>query len=166
MGNSSEYLDRLKTTGGIERGVKFDLVVSVDFYDGPERGFAFYLSGEALSFSAIAESKYPIFRAFAFALVDGNRARMVRDALATSGGLPSYMVFASKTDSAISALLDSVYQASEKAYYVGVGRAYLDGVAVTGISKTDLDNLTSTRNVDYPTIHRYIKEVENRTMRS
>src|SRR5579871_6692232 len=110
MAYSSEYLERLRTASGVERGEKFDLVIAVDFYDGPEDGFAFYSSGEALSFSAVAESKYPVLRAFAFVLLDGNWARMAQEVIGTSN---SSMVFASKTDSVISALMTSVSQARE-----------------------------------------------------
>jgi hypothetical protein len=77
MGHPSKYLEDLKNVGGVARGVKFDLLLGIDFYDGPETGFVFYSSGERLRFSVIAEAKYPILRAFAFDLLDGNWAQMV-----------------------------------------------------------------------------------------
>ena len=160
MGYSSRYLEGLKNAGGVARGVKFDLLLVFDFYDGPETGFAFYFSGECLRFSVIGEAKHPILRAFAFDLLDGNWAQMVKNVADT---LPPNcsMVFASETDEAISALLRSVSEATELSYYIGVGGAYLDRLAVMAISKLELDHFkTSRHEKDYYEIHRRIKELE------
>jgi hypothetical protein len=64
--------------------VKFDLVVALSFYDGPESGFAFHSSGEGLRFSVAAESKSRFFRAFSFALLDGNWAEMIKKVIDNS----------------------------------------------------------------------------------
>ncbi len=166
MGSSSEYLERLKIGGGVERGVKFDLVVAVDFYDGPERGFAFYTSGEGLSFSAIAEAKYPTLRAFALNLLKGDWTELIQNVFETHNPKrrpESRMVFAYQDDSEVMALLDSVSQAPEQAHYVGVGGAYLENLAVAAISNSLLDQLTVSRGgANYTTIHSYIKDVEKR----
>jgi hypothetical protein len=160
MGYSSKYLEGLKNVGGIARGVKFDLVLVVDFYDGPETGFAFYSSGECLRFSVVAEAKHPILRAFAFDLLDGNWAQMVKNVADTSPP-NSWMVFASETDDARSALLRSVSEATELSYYIGVGGAYLNGLAMMAISRMELYHFrTSKHEKDYYEIHRRIKELE------
>jgi len=163
MGFSSEYLERLKIAGGAERGVNFDLLVSLSFYDGPERGFAFYSSGESLSFSAIAEAKCPILRAFSLTLLKGDWTELVknvRDTDTPKRVLNSQLVFAYEDDEAVMALLDSVSQAQEQAYYVGVGHAYLKNLAVAAISKSELDSFGTSYVGNYSAIHRYIKDVE------
>ena len=160
MWESSEYLEELKNVGGVARAVKFDLLLVVDFYDGPEMGFAFYASGECLRFSVVAEAKHPILRAFGFDLLDGNwaqTAKIVANTLAPN----SRMVFASETDETISTLLRSVSEATELSHYIGVGSAYLDGLAVMAISRMELNHLkTSKRGAVYYEIHRRIKELE------
>jgi hypothetical protein len=166
MTSSSDYLERLKVGGGIERGVKFDLLVSLSFYDGPERGFAFYSSGKGLSFSAIGEAKFPILRAFSLTLLKGDWTELVKNVLDTDTpkrALNSQLVFAYEDDEQVMALLDSVSQAQEQAYYVGVGHAYLTNLAVATISKSELDNFgTSSYVANYSAIHRYIKDVARR----
>jgi hypothetical protein len=160
MGYSSKYLETLKDIGGVARGVKFDLLLAIDFYDGPETGFAFYSSGECLRFSVVAEAKHPILRAFAFDLLDGNWAQMVKNVTDTSPP-NSWMVFASETDDARSALLRSVSEATELSHYIGVGGAYLDGLAVMAISKMELDYFKASKHEkDYYEIHRRIKKLE------
>ena len=160
MGYSSKYLEDLKSLGGVARGVKFDLLLAIGFYDGPETGFAFYSSGECLRFSVIAEAKHPILRAFAFDFLDGNWARLVKSVADTSPPNSS-MVFASEADEARSALLRSVSEATELSYYIGVGGAYLDGLAMIAISKMELDDFkTSKHEKLYYEIHRRIKELE------
>jgi hypothetical protein len=165
MVSSSDYLLDLRQLGGTYRGVGFDLVVAARFYDGPEDGFAFYRSGEGVKFSAVAESKYPILRAFEIVLLDGNWQEMVRNITSTSTRGPyGWMAFSSRADRAISLLEDSVRGAVEHSYYVGVGRAYLNGLAVSAISKNELDALktpTGGRNA-YLELHRYIKEESER----
>jgi len=166
MGYSSKYLEDLRSVGGVARGVKFDLLLVIDFYDGPEAGFAFHSSGECLRFSAIAEAKHPILRAFALDLLDGNWLQMVKDVADT---LPpnSRMDFVSETDQARSALLRSVSEATELAHYIGVGGAYLDGLAVMAISKMELDHFkTSKHEKQYYEIHRRIKRLELRSSKS
>jgi hypothetical protein len=162
MGYSSEYLENLKTVGGVARGVNFDLLLVVDFYDGPETGFAFYFSGECLRFSVVAEAKRPILRAFAFDLLDGNwmqTIKIVADTLPPN----SRMVFASDTDETGATLLRSVSEATELSHYIGIGNAYLDRLAVMAISKMELDHLaTSNHENDYYKLHRRIKELEAR----
>jgi hypothetical protein len=74
------------------------------------------------------------------------------------------MVFSSRTDRAISLLEDSVRGAVEHSYYVGAGHAYLNDLAVSAISKNELDALktpTGGRNV-YFELHRYITEESER----
>lgn len=164
MGHSSKYLKDLKNVGGVARGVKFDLLLVLDFYDGPETGFAFYSSGECLGFSVVAEARHPILRAFAFNLLDGNWARVVKVMTDT---LPAncQMVFASETDEA-TALLRSVSEATELSHYIGVGGAYLDGLAVMTISEMELNNFKTSRTAEsYYEIHSRIKELELRKPR-
>jgi hypothetical protein len=162
MGHSSKYLKDLKKLGGVARGVKFDLLLVLDFYDGPETGFAFYSSGECLRFSVIAEARHPILRAFALDLLDGKWAQMVK--VVTDASPPdNHMVFISETDEATSALLRSVSEASELSYYIGIGGAYLDGLAVTAVSKMELDRFKTSRTAEnYYEIHRRIKQLELR----
>jgi hypothetical protein len=161
---SSEYLERLKISGGVERGVKFDLLLTLDFYDGPERGFAFYSSGEGLSFSVIAEAKYPILRAFALTLLKGDWTELIKNIHNTHNTKRkpnSRLVFAYQDDSEVMALLDSVSRAPEQAYYVGVGQAYLENLAVAAILNSASNERTDLRGVNYTAIHRYIKHVES-----
>lgn len=159
MGHSSKYLKDLKNVGGVARGVKFDLLLALDFYDGPETGFAFYSSGECLRFSVVAEARYPILRAFALDLLDGNWAQMVEVVTDT---LPpnSQMVFASEAEETAS-LLRSVSEAIDLSHYIGVGGAYLDGLAVIAVSKMELDHFKTSRTAEsYYEIHRRIKALE------
>lgn len=161
MEHSGRYLEDLRVAGGIARRMTFDLVIALDFYDGPESGFAFHSSGEGLRFSVVAESKVRLFRAFTFTLLCGNWAEMIEKVIDTS--LPSAtnrMVFASETDDGISALVASVREAKEQSCYIGVGGAYLDSLAIAAISKADLDNLLGSKHCgNYAAIHRYIKAV-------
>jgi hypothetical protein len=159
MAHSGSYLEDLRVAGGVARRMAFDLVVALDFYDGPESGFAFHSSGEGLRFSVVAESKVQLFRAFTFTLLYGNWTEMIAEVVDTSlVPATSRLVFASETDDGISALVASVREAKEQSYYVGVGSAYLDSLAITSISKADLDNLMGSKHYgDYAAIHRYIK---------
>jgi hypothetical protein len=161
MAYSSKYLSDLRQSGGTCRFVRFDLVVATRFYDGPEDGFAFYRSGEGVKFSVVAEGQYPILRAFEIVLLDGNWQEMVRKVTSASArGQFGWMVFSSRTDPSISSLEDSVRSAVELSYYVGVGQAYLNDLAVSAISKNELEALKSDaggKNV-YFELHRYIKE--------
>jgi hypothetical protein len=157
MGYASKYLEHLNGVGGVARRVSFDLLLVDDFYDGPETGFACYSSGECLRFSAIAEAKHPILRAFAFDLLDGNWAPMVKN-VANTLSPNGRMVFVSETHEAISLLLRSVSEATELSHYIGVGGAYLDGLAVMAISKLELDHIKASRHErSYYEIHRRIK---------
>ena len=162
MGHSGRYLEDLRAAGGVARRVTFDLVVAFDFYDGPETGFAFHSSGEGLRFSVVGESKVRLFRAFSLALLRGNWAELVEKVIDTSlRGTSGRMVFASETDDARSALIASVSEAKEQSYYLGVGRAYLDGLAVAAVSEADLKSLTGPEHWgEYAAIHRYVKRAE------
>ena len=94
-------------------------------------------------------------------LLDGNWAQMVK---AVTDTLPpnSQMVFASETDEA-TALLRSVSEATELSYYIGVGGAYLDGLAVIAVSKMEPDHFKTSKTAEsYYEIHRRIKELELR----
>ena len=137
----------------------FDLVVALDFYDGPENGFAFHSSGEGLRFSVVAESKIRLFRAFTFTLLCGNWTEMIEKVVdASLVPATSRMVFAFETDDGVSALVASAREAKEQSYDVGVGSAYLDNLAITAISRADIDNLIGSKHYgDYAAIHRYIK---------
>jgi hypothetical protein len=159
MAHSGSYLEDLRVAGGVARRMAFDLVVALDFYDGPENGFAFHSSGEGLRFSVVAESKVRLFRAFTFTLLCGNWTEMIKKVVDTSlVSATSRMVFAFETDDGISALVASAREAKEQSYYVGVGSAYLDNLAITAISKADIDNLMGSKHYgDYTAIHRYIK---------
>ena len=58
---------------------------------------------------------------------------------------------------------DQYLRVTERSYYIGVGRAYLDGLAVAAVSKMELDHsrLQNLQN-SYYEIHRRIKELELR----
>jgi hypothetical protein len=164
----AQYLVDLRTGGGVQRGVNFDLIVATDFYDGPEEGFVFYSSGEGLRFSVVAESRFPIFRAFGFALLDGNWSEMVGDIIETSprrvsGGV---LVFSNDSHHGVSELFAAASAARERAYYVGVGNAYLKNIAVTAVANEDWRGLATSNYGDYRekyyAIHRKIKTVEAR----
>jgi hypothetical protein len=113
-----------------------------------------------LRFSTIAEAKHPTLRALAFELLRGNWTSMIKTVVTTSSPNNS-MVFASETDQARASLLRSVSGAIDLHCYVGVGGAYLDGLAMTAVSKAELDHLKASKHADdYYRIHRRIKEVE------
>jgi hypothetical protein len=160
MGNSSKYLEELRNAGGVARGVRFDLLLVHDYYDGPESGFAFYSSGEGLRFSAIAEAKYPTLRAFAFYLLNGNWAQLVKSAADTAEPRNSVEW---KADVLRLALWKSASEAADQFYYIGVGKADFSGFAMMSVSKIELPSFTSSRRErDYYEIHRRLKEIEAR----
>jgi hypothetical protein len=159
MGHSSKYFDQLKKADGAVRGVKFDLVVARDFYDGPESGVAFYCTGEALTFSVVGESEPPMFRAFVFTLLNGNWAQLVKEVMDTSPRpTGSWMVFDSETDPAIAELMTSVSQSTEQCYYFGIGTGYFDELDLKVVSKGELDDLKTSGPLDrFDVVDRYIQ---------
>jgi hypothetical protein len=164
MAYSSRYLLDLRTGGGVQRGVSFDLIVTTDFYDGPEEGFVFYSSGEGLRFSAVAESRFPIFRAFGFALLEGNWSKLVDDIVEASPEVSrGLLIFSNDSHEGVSELFSMASAAKERSYYLGVGDAYLKSIAVMAIPNGDWQGLlTSNYHENYYAIHRKIKTVEAR----
>ncbi|MBR1088580.1 hypothetical protein JQ621_14000 [Bradyrhizobium manausense] len=142
--------------------MNFNLVVATTFYDGPESGFAFYLSGEGVRFSVVAESRFPILRAFGFALLEGNWSGLVDQIVETSPRpRNSVLVFASDPHAGVSTLVSTVSAAKERSHYLGVGQAYLKNIAVMAITKGDWQGLVaSNHHNDYQAIHRKIKAME------
>ena len=103
---------------------KFEIIVAFEFYDGPEDGAALLKGGGALRFTALAESKYRIFRAYLVEEIEGDWINSFRSlGIETEAYKPCQAIFLPDSPEA-DAFKESIIRANSSKLYVAVGSSY------------------------------------------
>ena len=120
---------------------QFTKLAAFDFYDGIETAVGCYANGETVRFKSLADSNFRIFRAFEFAVIDGNWiekiSRMPTESLEYSKHLES-----------------EIFSMTPISCFVGVASLNVDWVKLTEIS---IEALTALRNPKRPNHEIYLE---------
>jgi hypothetical protein len=137
---------------------EFDLVVALDYYDGPERGVALYSTGAALRFSTLGESRSRCFRAFEFVAIDGSWWDAAVNAVEPDGS--HRIVVPAASSLALTQFEHSVAEAVPTGTYLAVGNPALDWIEVCPASSGDLCSLREMNGATaaFHRVHQLIKD--------
>lgn len=141
-----------------KRDPGFQLVVALEFYDGPEYGVAILPNGEGVRFTSLGESRGRLFRAFKLELLHGDwreRCQMVQELRAHD---PRQVVFlpserTDELDNFEKRLRSEAVQQS----YVGVADPYFQWVAAIPATQTCLE-LSEAKGFRY--VHKLLKSFD------
>ena len=117
-------------------------IVTFGYYDGPESGLIIYPSGSGIRFSSLEDSRSRLFRAFELAQIEGNWWDALRSI--PQIGLSSKSVWVKVPESSYVALHElerKVVSATAVKYYLGVGCASFECLAVIPSSREQLDTI-------------------------
>jgi len=122
--SNSHRLDRLSRAVGDRYGPGFAVIISFDFYDGPESGLAVYPSGKGIRFSSLGDSPLRFFRAFELTSIAGEwwqQVQSVPEVSASTLTSPTSRVVVPSASDALTALESNVLDAAATGYSIGVG---------------------------------------------
>ena len=142
MNSSSELLQRLARTPGSAVDPGFEVIVSFEYYDGPERGLALYPSGDGVRFSSLGDSKSRFFRAFELIAIQGTWWPQVK-ALQQAAGIapPPRILFPQVASDELNQLEGDVLRAPAIGQFICVGSPYLERVAICAVNQEQLEAL-------------------------
>lgn len=171
--NNSHRLDRLWRVFGGRYDPGFSVVISFDFYDGPESGLAIYASGKGVRFSSLGDSPLRFFRAFELTSITGEWWQPVQSlpeisasreiSVSTVIAPISRVVLPSASD-ALTALESNVSDATATEYSVGVGAPYLEWLLTCSVTAAELgalrqlDNSSEAFRLAHDLVKRHIGE--------
>ena len=126
----------------------FEIIVGFEFYDGPEDGVAILKSGGGLRFTALAESKYRIFRAFLVEEIAGDWINGFRSLGIEAGVYKPCQAIILPDSSEADAFKEDIIRAASSKSYIAVGFPYFWNLKLIEVNRSIISNLMNINDND------------------
>ena len=160
MSLSNNNLDDIYKAGAGTRDPGFSVIVSFDYYDGPESGIAIYPQGDGVRFSSLGDSRSRLFRAFELTPIDGFWWPRIQ-ALQAAAGIdpPRRILFPAEESKLFRDLREEVFSADSKGHYISIGTPDFERISASPASELELEILRKTKGPEksFELAHKLIK---------